>query len=85
MKARGRWRADQSVRRYDRHARVLKEVERLPAETRAYGQNAMDHLDDLLVGRWKPPPPPGLSAKQLVAKRPLQSDLPATTSKRLRG
>ena len=37
IKKRGRWVADGSVKRYEKHARVLKEVERLPPAVRQLG------------------------------------------------
>ena len=56
--------------RYDKHARVLKEVESLPETTRQYGDLVGASINDIIAGRKKPPPPPGLHAQaQLPAKR----------------
>ena len=46
VKSRGRWRTDSSVRRYNKHARILREVARLPDESRAYGEQIAQRLDD---------------------------------------
>ena len=58
VKARGRWRADSSVRRYEKHARVLRETERLDEATRRYGLRVSKHLAELLLGKVPPPKPP---------------------------
>ena len=58
IKARGRWRADASVRRYEKHARVLREVERLPAATRRYGAEVAPLLGRMLLRRMAARKPP---------------------------
>jgi len=58
VKKRGRWRADASVARYEKHSRLLKEVERLPKATRDYGSLLNDRMADALSSRWQPPAPP---------------------------
>ena len=65
IKSRGRWMADESVRRYNKHARVLKEVTRLSEETRSYGMWAMDHMNDLLDNRIVAKKPPTFHSKRL--------------------
>ena len=54
IKKRGRWVADGSVKRYENHARVLKEVERLPPAVRKLGLQAEKNLARLLQGKWRP-------------------------------
>ena len=58
VKSRGRWRTDASVARYNKHARILREVNRLPDSTRVYGEQVGNILDDLVSGRKRAPPPP---------------------------
>ena len=48
IKMRGRWAADASIRRYMKHARLLKEIERLPAVVRAYGEKVASVLSECL-------------------------------------
>jgi len=58
VKRRGRWKADSSVRRYEKHARVLREIERLPAQTVAYAQVVERRLVPILSGAEVAPRPP---------------------------
>ena len=69
IKARGRWAADESVRRYNKHSRVLKEVSRLPEETREYGMWVMGHLNQLLDQKIKARQPPELKSKKLRKRK----------------
>ena len=64
-KLRGRWRTDMSVRRYDKHARLIKEVSRLTDRTRQYGAEIERGLNDLLRGTRRPPPPPYVDGRGL--------------------
>ena len=55
---RGRWRVEASVRRYDKHTRVLREVEKLGEATCEYGNRIIRDLDEILGRRVQAPPPP---------------------------
>ncbi|CAK0857511.1 unnamed protein product [Prorocentrum cordatum] len=68
IKRRGRWAADTSVKRYEKHARVLKSLECLPKPVRDYGLAIESQLHLLLALQAKPPPPPGLGRKRLHGK-----------------
>ncbi|CAK0825147.1 unnamed protein product, partial [Prorocentrum cordatum] len=68
IKRRGRWAADTSVKRCEKHARVLKSLERLPKPVRDYGLAIESQLRQLLALQAKPPPPPGLGPKRLHGK-----------------
>eukprot|EP00959_Pyramimonas_sp_CCMP1952_P107758 2253266-Pyramimonas_sp.AAC.1 len=68
IKRRGRWAADTSVKRYEKHARVLKSLECLPKPVRDYGLAIESQLHQLLALQAKPPPPPGLGRKRLHGK-----------------
>ena len=74
IQLRGRWAAEASVRRYNKHAKLLAEVQALPEATRKYGQEVVDNLDAYIGKRRRPRPPPllpgGLAAKG--AKRKLR-------------
>ena len=85
IKSRGRWRTDSSVRRYNKHARLLKQLELLPDRTKAYGAEIEGSLDAILGRRARAPAPPmaqptlkrdrhGASAETLARRqrRPLQ-------------
>ena len=61
IRLRGRWRTDSSVARYNKHARVLKEVERLPLNVRRYGSSIGKYLNEYLDGVR---PVPGFSILQ---------------------
>ena len=63
-KMRRRRRTDTSVRRYDKHARLRREIQRLPEATRKYGLNIEVQLDALLANRRKAPAPPGAASPQ---------------------
>jgi len=52
VKARGRWAADSSVRRYEKGAILNRETMRLPAATRARGLSALANIGAILVGAW---------------------------------
>ena len=54
VKRRGRWRADQSVRRYEKASLVAREVSRLPQATRLFGVAVEEKLEQLLLGQWRP-------------------------------
>ena len=53
IKARGRWRADSSVRRHEKHARVLKELERMSEKSREFAMTVEARLADVITGRIK--------------------------------
>ena len=57
IQKRSRWRSEKSVRRYDKHARLLKETSKLSDVTRKYGQMVMSHMSRLLSGTLPLPPP----------------------------
>ena len=65
IKRRGRWAADTSVKRYEKHARVLKSLECLPKPARDYGLVIESQLKSLLALKARPPAPPGLGRKRL--------------------
>ena len=58
IKHRGRWKADSSVRRYEKHARLLAQTKLLPKGVREYGLWVEKHLGVLLMGRMRPAKPP---------------------------
>ena len=64
IQARGRWRAEQSVRRYEKHARLLKETEKLPAATRKYGSKIGEILSDVLARKVQKVPAMGACVVQ---------------------
>ncbi|CAK0883484.1 unnamed protein product [Prorocentrum cordatum] len=68
IKRRGRWAADTSVKRYEKHARVLKSLECLAKPVRDYGLAIERQLQLLPALQAKPPPPPGLGRKRLHGK-----------------
>ena len=70
VKRRGRWKADSSVRRYEKHARVLREIERLPAKTVAYAQVVERRLVPILSGVEVAPRPPVPPQKPGPLRRP---------------
>ena len=51
IQARGRWRAEQSVRKYEKHARLLKETQKLRVSTRRYGSKIDAMLSQILAGK----------------------------------
>ena len=56
-KKRDRWRSEKSVRRYDQHARLLKEFSKLSLATREYGQLVINRMSLILEGSLPPRPP----------------------------
>ena len=66
IQKRGRWRSEKSVRRYEKHARLLKETSKLSTSTRKYGQLVISRMPRLLQGA-QPPPSPVLT--KLVRNR----------------
>ena len=44
IQKRGRWRSEKSVRRYEKHARLLKETAKLSTATRKYGQLVISRM-----------------------------------------
>ncbi|CAK0825587.1 unnamed protein product, partial [Prorocentrum cordatum] len=69
IRRRGRWAADASVKRCEKHARVLKSLECLPEKARDYGITVERQLKALLSLKVRVPAPPGLVMKRL---RPAQ-------------
>ncbi|CAK0874830.1 unnamed protein product, partial [Prorocentrum cordatum] len=63
IKRRGRWAADTSVKRYEKHARVLKSLEGLPASARDYGNLIDKKLSQYMGLTARVPVPPGATAK----------------------
>ena len=55
---RGRWLSEASVRRYNKHARLLKEEERMTPASRAFGRRIEKMIDTLLEKRVSAPAPP---------------------------
>ena len=58
IKKKGRWRSDQSVRRYEKAAVAMKQLSRLPPEIVSYGMEIEKSLPDILLCRRDPIPPP---------------------------
>ena len=56
IQKRGRWRSEKSVRRFEKHARLLKETSKLSDATRRYGQLVTSRMSRLLSGALPPPP-----------------------------
>ncbi len=48
---RGRWQTVQSLRRYAKPGALQKVLHRLPLELRAFGQRAMEQLEDVMHDR----------------------------------
>ena len=69
IKRRGRWAADSSVKRYEKHARVLKSLENLPNQVRDYGNRIANRLGDHLDLSVLAPAPPGAINKKLHSKK----------------
>lgn len=49
VKLRGRWQADSSVRRYEQHARIQKEMEKLPKKVRDAALKAVNTLEQKVL------------------------------------
>ena len=58
---------DASVKRYDKHARLLKELHRMPREPREYADAVERDLNSLLAGKKRPLAPPFLKWKSRVS------------------
>ena len=65
VRARGRWRAENSVRRYTKHARALREVERMTAAAVKFGSTINNNLNQVLLNKFVVPTPPALMKKAL--------------------
>ena len=70
IKARGRWMADSSVRRYQKAGRVVKEIERMGTAANEYAEWIENHLGALLSGDLPCPAPPGAGGTLLRVPRP---------------
>ena len=82
IKARGRWKSDNSVRRYEKHARVLREVERMPNAAQVYGGRIMTQIVKVLSNPDFSVKPPG---NRSTLRHRLPADArPGTPAKRLR-
>ena len=81
IKARGRWKSDNSVRRYEKHARVLREVERMPALAQTFGGRVMKSLSNILLDNSFALKPPG-SRRGLHRRAPRAAGLPGAPTKR---
>jgi hypothetical protein len=57
IKRRGRWRADESVRRYEKASIALKQLELLTPQQVKLGQTVDQHLGKIMMGMMQPPPP----------------------------
>ena len=69
VQKKGRWRTFSSVTRYEKHARLIKELNGLGTDTINYARLLEPVLCRVLVGRSKAPPPPGAAAKRLRTGR----------------
>ena len=56
IRRRGRWRSEKSVRRNERHVRLLEKISKLSDVTRKYGQLVMSRISRLLSDALSPPP-----------------------------
>jgi len=65
VKLRGRWRSEESVRRYVKASRAMKEEASLPEATLRYGHQYLKVLDDVLAERLRPSAPPRLTTTKL--------------------
>ena len=54
VKARGRWSADSSVRRYGKQNRINEQIAALPAAVRAFCDSAWNSIGDVLLKRSNP-------------------------------
>ena len=61
VKQRGRWAADNSLKRYGKMARALSELAKVPTATIQFGREIGKLLPEILVGRSLVTPPPGFS------------------------
>ena len=78
IKHRGRWKADASLKRYEKSARILREAERLPASTMKHGKLIDIRLAKVLLGKVKLPKPPGQDSF-ISASRRRRRDLDGDT------
>ena len=62
VKRRGRWRADTSLRRYEKSTIVLKQVERMGTSALEYGKLVDMKLNKLLLRQMRSPRPPSCQA-----------------------
>ena len=62
IKRRGRWRAESSVRRYEKGGRLTDLLARLPAPTRKYALRCSRMIQYVLLKRVPPPAPPSLGS-----------------------
>ena len=60
IKKHGRWKSDASVARYNKHARVLFEVSKIPEPVRAFAEQVDRNLAKYLSGAAVPPRPPSM-------------------------
>jgi hypothetical protein len=61
VKRRGRWRADASLRRYEKSTVALREAGRMGASAVAYGHMIDNNLQAMLMGEMRAPAPPGFT------------------------
>ena len=73
VKKRGRWRADSSVRRYEKHTSVLKQLQEMPRDSLEFGLQIGRELKNYVLGKKKLPPLP-LWGKRLRRKLERQDD-----------
>ena len=66
VQQKGRWRTFSSVQRYEQHARLLKELNRVPNAVLQYARQVEPHLCAILAGQRPPVPPPGAGARRLL-------------------
>lgn len=69
IKRKGRWKADNSVRRYEKSARVAKETAALPSRTREYAMKWEPVLNDILRNKVQADAPPFLVAPSLRKRK----------------
>ncbi len=69
VKRRGRWRADTSLRRYEKSTIALRQVERMGEAAQSYGRLVDRNLNKLLMGQLRAPKPPGVTAVCVLSAR----------------
>ena len=70
VRLRGRWRSENSVRRYLKASRAMKEEQALDVATLRYGQLIASNFDKLLARSWTAPRPPRLGGGSLLQAAP---------------
>ena len=71
VQKKGRWRTLSSVTRYEKSARLVKEVNALPKETMTYFEKTEKRLCRILAGKEAAPTPPFQTHRRLRGGRSL--------------